>query len=113
MFASPQSSQGMSSNEFHSPDYDVMTPSGKTIGELYLENRGLYTDSNWWWISVAANWSLLGIYFLVSWLCLKYVEHAPVFNIDSTKEGGDEKTGMVSTPQVGCSSAGAIHHSQF
>lgn len=73
-----------------------MTPTGKTTGQVYLENRGLYTDASWWWISILANFLLLSLYFFVGWIFLTYVEHMPPVNLDDIE--GEDSEG----PQLQC-----------
>jgi len=68
-----------------------MTMAGKTRGELFLENRGLYIGAQWRWYSVGANFALLLLYFGVSWFFLAFVEHLPPVNVEGNEEGEEEE----------------------
>jgi len=68
-------------NEFSSPDYDFEVCDGadcQRFGNSVLKSRGLPTDPDWVWYSIAITYGLYFMFLFLNYLALVYIPTDPV-----------------------------------
>jgi len=79
--------QGLAVNEFIAEKYSPLLPSGKSLGETVLDQKGLYTDARWAWWGLFVNLGITLSYLALTQLAMMRLEWLePVNSADTTAE---------------------------
>ncbi|KAL6615974.1 hypothetical protein ACP70R_038244 [Stipagrostis hirtigluma subsp. patula] len=64
----------LASNEMHSPRWmDKLAPNGRSLGVVVLENSGVFTDKEWYWIAAGALLGFTILFNVIFTLSLMYL----------------------------------------
>ncbi len=79
--------QGLAVNEFIAERYSLLLPSGKTLGETVLSQKGMYTDARWAWWGLLVNLGITLLYLTLTQLAMMRLEWLePINSADTTPE---------------------------
>jgi len=79
--------QGLAVNEFIAEKYSLLLPSGRTLGETVLSQKGMYTDARWAWWGLLVNLSITLLYLTLTQLAMTRLEWLePINSADTTPE---------------------------
>jgi ABC-type multidrug transport system fused ATPase/permease subunit len=79
--------QGLAVNEFIAEKYSPLLPSGKSLGETVLDQKGLFTDARWAWWGLFVNLGITLLYLTLTQLAMMRLEWLePVNSADTTPE---------------------------